>query len=187
MPRRGEHQAAGSARSIAWRRHGRQSLRQSDSGRFYDLNCPYCRQAAADVGELASRDREFRLLLVPYPVLGIASITATRVELAVGKLGTPEQFYAFHRKMYARRCTHDGVSALEVAQSLGLDKQHLLARADSDQVTETMKTLVRLGTALDLKAAPSFVIGNVAILGYPGPRALAAIVTAAATCDKVVC
>jgi len=154
---------------------------------FYDLNCPYCRQAATDIGELISRDHELRLLLVPYPVLGIASITATRVELAVGKLGTLEQFYAFHRRMFARRGTNDGARALDVAQSLGLDKRRLLALADSDEITETMKTLVRLGTALGLQATPSFVVGNAAILGYPGPRSLAAIVTAAATCGKVIC
>jgi protein-disulfide isomerase len=38
-----------------------------------------------------------------YPILGIASIGAARVELAVAKLGTPEQFYAFHRKIYTQR------------------------------------------------------------------------------------
>lgn len=154
---------------------------------FYDLNCPHCRQAAGDIGALISRDHELRLLLVPYPVLGIPSITASRVELAVGKLGSPEQFYAFHREMYARRGTNDGVRALEVARSLGLDKHRLLALADSDQTTEMMKTLVHLGTTLGLEATPSFVVANTAILGYPGPRALAAIVTAAATCGKVVC
>jgi protein-disulfide isomerase len=154
---------------------------------FYDLNCPYCRQAATDIGGLISHDRELRLLLVPYPVLGVASITASRVELAVGRLGTPAQFYAFHRKMFARRGTNDGARALEVAQSLGLDKGRLLVLADSDQITETMKALVRLGTALGLQATPSFVVGDVAILGYPGPHALAAILTAATRCGKVVC
>jgi protein-disulfide isomerase len=154
---------------------------------FYDLNCPYCRRAAADIGDALGRDHELRLLLVPYPVLGVASITAGRVELAVGKLGTPAQFYAFHRKMFARRGPNDGVRALEVAQSLGLDKNRLLALADSDQITETMKALVRLGTALGLQATPSFVVGDAAVLGYPGPHSLAAILTATATCGKVVC
>jgi len=127
------------------------------------------------------------LLLAPYPLLGIPSITASRVELAVGKLGTPEQFYAFHRRMYARRGTNDSARPLDVAQSLGLDKHRVLALADSDQITETMKTLVSRGTALDLEAAPSFVVGKLAILGYPGPRSHAAIVTAAGTYGKVVC
>jgi protein-disulfide isomerase len=154
---------------------------------FYDLNCPYCRAAAADLGSLVEHDQQLRLVLVPFPVLGIPSIGAARVELAIAKLGTAEQFYAFHRKIYAQRGTIDGARALGVAASLGLPQQKLLALGDSDQITTTMKNLVSLGTALGLEATPSFVIGRLAILGYPGPNALAALVRAAATCGQAVC
>src|SRR5476649_2369575 len=33
---------------------------------FYDLNCPYCRAAAADVDILIRNDPGLRLVLVPY-------------------------------------------------------------------------------------------------------------------------
>jgi len=154
---------------------------------FYDLNCPFCRVAATDLGEMLKHDHELRLVLVPYPILGIPSIGAARVELAIAKLGTPDQFYAFHRKIYAQRGTTDGPRALEVAASLGLKKQDLLALGDSDQITDTMKNLVNLGTSLGLEATPSFVAGNLAILGHPGPQALQAIVSAVGTCGKAVC
>ncbi|MGA8651161.1 MAG: thioredoxin domain-containing protein [Xanthobacteraceae bacterium] len=154
---------------------------------FYDLNCPFCRLAASDIGDMLKHDSQLRLVLVPYPVLGIPSIGAARVELAVAKLGTPEQFYAFHRKVYAQRGTTDGPRALEIARGLGLNAQNLLALADSDQITDTMKNLVSLGTTLGLEATPSFIVGNLAILGYPGPRALQALVSAVATCGKAVC
>jgi protein-disulfide isomerase len=154
---------------------------------FYDLNCPFCRLAAVDLGEMLKQDQELRLVLVPYPILGIPSIGAARVELAVAKLGTPEQFYEFHRKIYAQRGTTDGPRALDVAAGLGLNKQNLLALADSEQITGTMKNLVNLGTALGLEATPSFVAGNLAILGYPGPRALQAMVSAVGACGKAVC
>lgn len=154
---------------------------------FYDLNCPFCRLAAADLGEMLKHHRELRLVLVPYPILGISSISAARVELAVAKLGTPEQFYEFHRKIYAQRGTTDGPRALDVAADLGLNKQNLLALGDSDQITGTMKNLVNLGTSLGLEATPSFIVGNLAILGYPGPHALQAMVSAVGTCGKAAC
>ena len=53
---------------------------------FYDLNCPYCRIASSDIADMVDLDRELKLVLVPFPVLGIPSITASRVELAVAKL-----------------------------------------------------------------------------------------------------
>src|SRR4029079_15690984 len=35
---------------------------------FYDLNCPFCREAAHDGDELIRSDAALRLLFVPYPV-----------------------------------------------------------------------------------------------------------------------
>ncbi len=154
---------------------------------FYDLNCPYCRKAAIDLGDMLGSDPQLRLVLVPYPVLGMASIGAARVELAVAKLGTPQQFYDFHRDVYSQRGKIDGPRALEIAHGLGFDQAGLIALGDSDQITSTMKNLVNLGGSLGLVATPSFVVCNVAIIGYPGLRALKAIVAAAGTCGKVVC
>jgi protein-disulfide isomerase len=50
-----------------------------------------------------------------------------------------------------------------------------------------MKNLVNLGTSLGLEATPSFIAGNLAILGYPGPHALHAMVCAVGTCGKAAC
>jgi protein-disulfide isomerase len=154
---------------------------------FYDLNCPYCRIASADIADMVDLDHDLKLVLVPFPVLGIPSIAAGRVELAVAKLATPEQFYAFHRKVYAQRGTTDGARALAIAASLGLDVQALARLGDSDAITETMKAHVRLGDSLGLAATPSFIIDGVAILGYPGRYRLQAIVDASDACGKITC
>ena len=90
-----------------------------DSTEFYDLNCPYCRIASSDIADMVDLDSELRLVLVPYPILGIPSVGASRVELALAKLGTPQQFYDFHRRVYAQRGTTDGNRALAIAQELG--------------------------------------------------------------------
>ena len=154
---------------------------------FYDLNCPYCRIASADVADMVAVDPELRLVLVPYPVLGVASIAASRVELAVAKLGTPAQFYDFHRKIYSQRGTTDGLRALEVARGLGFDDRALTRLGDSDAITKIMKAHLALGDALGLAATPAFIIDGVAILGYPGRDGLQKIVDAARTCGKVTC
>ncbi len=154
---------------------------------FYDLNCPYCRIASADIADMVGVDPQLRLVLVPFPVLGIASIAASRVELAVAKLGTPQQFYDFHEKIYALRGVVDGLRALEVARSLGFDVQALTKLGDSDEVTAMMKAHLALGNSLGLAATPSFVIDGVAVLGYPGRDELQKIVDAARSCGKVIC
>jgi protein-disulfide isomerase len=154
---------------------------------FYDLNCPYCRAASADIADMVDLDPQLKLVLVPFPVLGIASIISGRVELAVAKLGTPKQFYDFHRKIYSQRGVADGQRALDVAHGLGFNVQTLTKLADSDEITATMQAHVRLGNSLGLAATPSFIVDDVAILGYPGRYRLQAIVDAASTCGKVMC
>ncbi len=154
---------------------------------FYDLNCPYCRIASADIADLVELDPQLKLVLVPFPVLGVPSIAASRVELALAKLGTPQQFYDFHRKIYAQRGVTDGARALVVAASLGFDAKTLTALGDSEEITRTMKDHVHLGDALGLAATPSFIIAGVAILGYPGRYRLLALLDAASTCGKIAC
>ncbi len=154
---------------------------------FYDLNCPYCRIASADIADMVGVDTQLRLVLVPFPVLGVASIAASRVELAVAKLGTPQQFYDFHEKIYSLRGVVDGLRALEVARNLGFDVQALTKLGDSDEVTAMMKAHLALGNSLGLAATPSFVIDGVAVLGYPGRDELQKIVDAARSCGKVAC
>jgi hypothetical protein len=50
-----------------------------------------------------------------------------------------------------------------------------------------MKSHVRLGNALGLAATPSFVVKDVAILGYPGRKTLESIVQSVRRCGNVVC
>jgi len=107
--------------------------------------------------------------------------------LAVAKLGTAQQFYAFHRRAYAQRGTMDGVRALAIARDLGFDPRALTALADSDAITLTMTNLVSLGRALGLAATPSFIVGGIAILGYPGRESLQSIVDSFGACGKVTC
>ena len=154
---------------------------------FYDVNCPFCREAAADVDRLIRGDPALRLVFVPYPVLSVQSIAAARVELALRELVMPQRFLEFHRKIYAGRGTIDGERALAVAQAMGIDRKKIIDVANTQRVTDTMTVHAKLGTALKLMATPAYVIAGVAILGHPGLEPLRKPVAAVRTCKAVVC
>jgi protein-disulfide isomerase len=155
---------------------------------FYDLNCPFCRRASADVDAMVKADPRLRLVLVPFPVLGIPSILAGRVEIAVSKAVPPEKFYEFHRAVYAGRGTIDGQRALAVATGpLGLDAQKILDAANDDGITDIMKAHLRFANTHGTKATPLFLIQDVLVDGYPGPKTLKAVVAAARKCGKAMC
>jgi protein-disulfide isomerase len=154
---------------------------------FYDLNCPFCREAAADVDELIRTDQALRLVFVPYPVLSVQSVAGARVELALRELGTPKQFLEFHRKIYAGRGIIDGQRALAVVQAMGFDRQKIIDAANAQRVTATMTAHARLGTALKLMATPAYVVAGVAILGHPGLEPLRKVIASVRRCKAVVC
>lgn len=154
---------------------------------FYDLNCPYCRLASKDIAKMIRSNPELRLVLVPFPVLGIPSIQAGKVEAAVARLATPKQFYEFHRSVYATRGVVDGSRAFAAAKALGLDMAKVEKIANSSDIVTNLLAHLRLGNALAIQATPGFVIKGVAIVGYPGPKSLAKVIESVQRCGKVVC
>ena len=154
---------------------------------FYDLNCPFCRRASADVDAMLKADPKLRLVLVPFPVLGLPSVLAGRVEIAVSKLLPPQDFYRFHRALYAGRGVIDGQRALAAAADFNLDQQKIVDAANDDGITEIMKAHLRFANTLDLKATPAYLIHDVAIQGHPGRKALTDVVRSVRACGKAAC
>jgi protein-disulfide isomerase len=153
---------------------------------FYDLNCPYCREAAADVDKLITTDSALRLVFVPYPVLSVQSVEGSRVELAVRELA-PQRFLEFHRKVYAGRGVIDGARALAVTDAMGLDRKAIIDIANTERVTDTMKTHSKVGSELKLVATPAYVVQGVAILGHPGLNSLRKVLSSVRSCKAIVC
>jgi protein-disulfide isomerase len=162
--------------------HGEVTLNE-----FYDVNCPYCRKASADIDALLHSNPELRLVLVPFPVLGVPSIQGTRVELAVARLASAKKFYAFHRMLDASRGVVDGNRAFAAAKAIGLDLAKVAKIANEDSLADVMTAHLHLGDALAIAATPGFVIKGVAIIGYPGPKSLANLIQSVQRCDAVVC
>jgi protein-disulfide isomerase len=154
---------------------------------FYDLNCPFCREAAADVDTLIRSDPALRLVFVPYPVLSVQSVEGARVELALRELGTPQKFLEFHRKIYVGRGTIDGNRAIAVALALGFDRKKIVDTANTQRVTDIMTIHAKIGSALKLVATPAYIIQGVAILGHPGLEPLRKLVASVRACKAVVC
>ena len=154
--------------------------------KFFDYNCPYCRQADADVRKLIAADKGVKVQLVQYAVLGPSSIEAARVALAVAKL-KPEAFPAFHERLFARKGRIDGAAALAAAAPTGLDRSAVVKEADSPETTAALKDAARLGSSLGLNATPSYIVLTDAILGHPGLEKLKAITAAVRQCEKTAC
>jgi len=154
---------------------------------FYDLNCPYCREAAADVDALVRADNKLKLVFVPYAVLSMQSVQGGLVEIAAAKMLTPQKYLEFHRRVYAGRGLIDGARVLAAAQDVGLDQQKLAGAANAESTLAILKENANFGSAARLNVTPAYVIGGVAILGHPGLKPLQGLITSMRACGKVVC
>ena len=154
---------------------------------FYDLNCPYCREAAADIDTLVRADKKLKLVFVPYAVLSVASVRGAMVEIAAAKELTPEQYLDFHKRIYANRGTIDGPKVLAVAKDMGLDPQKLAGVANTEATLNILRDNATFGGEAGLAATPAYVVDGVAIVGHPGLKALQSVVRSVRACGKVVC
>lgn len=154
---------------------------------FYDLNCPYCREAAADVDTLVRSDAKLKLVLVPYPVLSVASVQGALIEAGASKSMTPAQYFDFHKRVYAGRGLIDGPRVLAAAAEFGLDKQQLAAVSNTEATLALLRANVDFGTEAKLGVTPAYIVGGVVILGHPGLKPLQTVIKSMRTCGKVVC
>lgn len=154
---------------------------------FFDYNCPWCRKAAEDLMALAQSDTGLRIGLVNNPILSVQSAQAAKVVLAVQKkLGSAAAFKVFGT-LYAKPGRIDGLRALEAAAVSGLSRAEVEAIANGEEVRVALRGQMEAATNLGLNATPSYVLGNVGVLGHPGPKALARMIAAMRRCDQIAC
>ncbi|HEX5210471.1 MAG TPA: thioredoxin domain-containing protein [Pseudolabrys sp.] len=154
---------------------------------FYDLNCPYCREAAADIDALVRSDPKLKLIFVPYAVLSIASVRGAMVEIAAAKQLTSAQYLDFHRRIYANRGAIDGAKVLAAAKEMGLDPEKLAGAANTEATLNILRDNATFGGQAGLAATPAYIIDGVAIVGHPGLKSLRTAIAAVRACGKVVC
>jgi len=124
---------------------------------FFDYRCPYCKQVEPSLETLIKEDGKIRIVYKEFPVLGPASVYATRIALAARKQG---KYAAFHDAMMAKKgqITEDVV--LAVAKAAGLDLDRAKADMNAPEVSEIIARNKALASALEIGGTPTFIIGD---------------------------
>lgn len=154
---------------------------------FYDYNCPWCRAADAAREALRRAEPDLRVGLVNNPILSPGSLQAAKVDLALLALKGAGASYALHRRLFATPGRIDGPRALDAAAALGHDRATVERAADGDEVRATLRRQMRLAASLGIVATPSYVVAGAVVLGFPGPKSLAAMVAKAGDCGAIAC
>ncbi len=152
---------------------------------FFDYNCGFCARALSDLYVLLEEDKDLRVVLKEFPVLGQNSMEAAAVSIGVAK-NHPEAYEEFHRRLLSYEGAANGDSALALAGEMGLDSDALAAGMRSDTVREVVEGGYELAQALGLSGTPSYVIGDSVEFGAVGVDALRAAINQA-RCGEDAC
>jgi protein-disulfide isomerase len=142
---------------------------------FFDYNCGYCRHSLPDVLKLIDSDRDIRLVIKEFPILGPGSVTAAKAAIAARH---QNKYWNFHLALMRTPGTVDDAKVFEVAKSIGLDIGKLKSDMENPEVARILAQNHAMAQALGIQGTPAFIIDQTLIPGAPGYDGLSSAVAA---------
>ncbi|EBA16450.1 27 kDa outer membrane protein, putative [Roseobacter sp. SK209-2-6] len=133
---------------------------------FMDYRCGYCRRAAPEVEKLLAADGNIRFVIKEFPILGEASVLASRFAVATKQLAGDDAYKQVHDALIALGSEPNEVTLRRLGEGLSLDAGAIIAHMDSNEVTEELRRTRALAQAMAISGTPSFVLGNELLRGY---------------------
>ena len=124
---------------------------------FFDYNCPYCRQSLNDIVKLMDEDKNVKVVLKEFPILGEASKEASLAALASRKQG---KYMAFHTALLSAKGRITTASIESIAKKVGLDVDKLKADMKSEEVQDHLQKNIDVGIALGINGTPTFIFND---------------------------
>ncbi|MEL7025948.1 MAG: DsbA family protein [Pseudomonadota bacterium] len=145
---------------------------------FLDYRCGFCRRAHPVISELLETDKNVRLIVKEFPILGEDSVMASRFALAVKALHGDDAYKTVHDKLMELRAGMNEVSLTSLAEREGLDPAAIFAEMESPAITEVIETNRALGRTLEINGTPSFIVGDQVLRGFLPIEGMRAVVDA---------
>lgn len=134
---------------------------------FFDYNCSFCQRAMADMQEFIEKDKDVKFVLKEFPVLGEASLDASRVSMAFSKI-MPEKHPQFHVDLLSFDGIKDRETALQVAESLGAERSAIEAEMEDPEILQALRDVYEVANGLGISGTPSYVTGDQVVFGAVG-------------------
>ncbi len=133
---------------------------------FLDYRCGYCRKAHPEVSELIKSDGNIRLIVKEFPILGEASIIASRFAIATQIIGGNDAYKAVSDALMTLDGNPNEATLKRLAKTFGLDADAILAEMSSEEVTRRIAETRALAQRMQISGTPSFVFGDQMVRGY---------------------
>jgi protein-disulfide isomerase len=142
---------------------------------FFDYNCHYCRKSMSDVTKLIDTDKNLRVVLKEFPILGPDSLYAAKAALAARRQG---KYWQFHQALFSASARLGQEKVLAVAKDVGLDVAQLQKDMKDPSMAKVIDANLQLAAALGINGTPAFVIGETLVPGAVGFDSLSGTIAA---------
>ena len=129
---------------------------------FFDYNCGYCKSMFQAIAELLKEDRNMRLVLKEYPILGPSSMTASRAALAARKQG---KYADIHLALLNHKGQLSDATVMDIAGKVGLDVKKLENDMKDPAITDIIVKNHNLADELGIDGTPSLIVGDAFVPG----------------------
>jgi protein-disulfide isomerase len=143
---------------------------------FFDYRCGHCRSMAPIVDDVVNEDSDVAVAMIEYPVLGRESELAARFALAAA---LQDGYATFHRALMFTTIPYTDEALMELGTNLGMDAERLKTDAYGDEVEAIMLDNLRIGKALGVSGTPTFVFGDLLVVGAIDKGSFTGLVAAA--------
>ena len=107
-------------------------------------------------------DSKLRFVFKEFPILGPASVVASKAALAARAQG---KYLEFHNALMSQRGQLDEGVIMRLAKSVGLDTDRLKKDMESAEVTGAIAKNQQLAEELGIRGTPAFIIGDELVPG----------------------
>ena len=131
---------------------------------FFDYQCPHCREAEPALRKAVADDPGLAVVMREFPVLGSASVLASRAALAAKAQGL---YVPMHDALINQPLPLTAAKIEDAARAAGVDLARMNVDMSSDDIGRDIEASLALARRLDIQGTPSFVGRSVGTLvGY---------------------
>ena len=137
----------------------------------------YCKRAHGEVAELLESDGNIKWIVKELPILGDASVLASRFAIAVKQVAGGDSYHAVADALMAFQGDITLPALRRLGSTFGLDMDAVEAQMDSPEVTAEIEQTRALAGLLQISGTPTFVMQDELLRGYLPLEQMQALVT----------
>ena len=130
---------------------------------FFDYRCPYCKTSLDWVMQIVRTRKDVRVVFKEYPVLGPASLEASKAAIATIKQG---KYLQFHQALMASKGELNSKLIDATARRVGVDVARMRRDMNDPAIAKLIDDNHDLGAQARVEGTPAFMINGEWVHGY---------------------